>query len=103
MTREWTGPDKKKLAALEHQVNMQSILIDKLYEIAGAALTHVYALEQLLEELGAITRAAVAARSQAIDVDITAEIELDSKYEDFRRHRDAIRGMQEEDEPSQQA
>jgi hypothetical protein len=101
MTTEWTGPDKEKLAALEHLVNLQTILIDKLYEIAGSALAHVYALEQILEERGAITRAAVEARSQAMDVDSTAEIELNPKYEEFRRLRDAINRMQEENEPPQ--
>ena len=74
MTIEWTGPNKDKLEALERLVDLQTILIDKLYGLAGAALPHVYALEHLLEERSIVTRAAVEARSQAMDLDTTAEI-----------------------------
>jgi NADH:ubiquinone oxidoreductase subunit E len=89
--------------ALEHQVDAQTILIGKLAEIAGSTLAHVYALEQLLEGKGIVTRAAVEARSQALGVDTTAEIELDPKYEEFRRQRDVIRRrVQEEEDESPQ-
>jgi hypothetical protein len=101
MTIDWTGPDKEKLAALERMVALQGILIEQLSGFVETAMRRIHALQEILEERGTLTRAAVEARSQAMDLDSTAEIELDPKYEEFRRQRDAIRRMQEEEESPQ--
>lgn len=59
MTREWTGSDKEKLATLDLLVTAQGILIEQMSAFVESAMRRVYALQDVLEERGTLTRAAV--------------------------------------------
>ena len=98
MTSDRTGPDKERLAKLEGLVAVNRLLIEHLSGFVETAMRRMHALEEVLEEGGALTRAAVDARTQVLALDSLAEIELDPKYAEFRRYRDAIRRLREEEE-----
>jgi hypothetical protein len=74
MTIEWTGPNKDKLEALERLVDFANHLDRQAVRARWGRAAARVRPEHLLEERSIVTRAAVEARSQAMDLDTTAEI-----------------------------
>lgn len=89
--------DQDRIAALERVVAAQMQMIDQLAGFADSTLSRVLALQQLVSERAGIAASEIAARAQSIDLDSTAEIELDPRHEEFRRLREILRGLQAED------
>ena len=98
MTREYTGPDRGSLEALELLVSAQGLMIVRQGALLESIARRLFALQEILVAAGTVERATIEAHSQEIDLATLAEIELNPKYEEFRRQRDVIRRLMEEGE-----
>lgn len=80
----------ERIAALERTVEVLYGLFEQAIDVVGQAHLRGFAIQEVLQDSGVLTAAAVTAKIQEMEVDSTAELEL-GEHEDYRELRRCIR------------